>query len=108
MMRRAGCCPMCSGSGASGEESTGGACWDCQGTGHPHLGPCGFWLWWKSRSAALLLIVFAWMVAGSVPVYLIDREWVVWIYFVGVPLAFAWLGLDAVYRHLEHKGTWNR
>lgn len=35
-----GCCPMCGGGGASGEESTGGKCWDCQGTGHPHLGRC--------------------------------------------------------------------
>lgn len=36
-----GCCPTCSGSGAAYDESTGGKCWDCQGTGHPHLGTCG-------------------------------------------------------------------
>lgn len=36
-----GCCPTCGGGGAVYDESTGGKCWDCQGTGHPHLGTCG-------------------------------------------------------------------
>jgi hypothetical protein len=44
MHSRRGCCGACGcpcgGSGVSGEECTGGWCWDCQGTCHPHLGPC--------------------------------------------------------------------
>lgn len=36
-----GCCPSCDGRGGAYDESTGGRCWDCQGTGHPHLGTCG-------------------------------------------------------------------
>lgn len=32
-----GCCSACVGKGGM----TGGSvCWDCQGTGHPHAGPC--------------------------------------------------------------------
>jgi hypothetical protein len=36
-----GCCGACDGRGgdASAPE-TGGLCWDCQGTGHAHVGPC--------------------------------------------------------------------
>lgn len=36
----AGCCRACDGDGAGGTarvESHGGLCWDCQGTGHPHV-----------------------------------------------------------------------
>lgn len=36
-----GCCPRCGGNGGDYDESTGGRCWDCQGSGHPHLGTCG-------------------------------------------------------------------
>jgi hypothetical protein len=36
-----GCCTSCGGSGGAYDESTGGRCWDCQGSGHPHLGACG-------------------------------------------------------------------
>lgn len=38
---REGCCGACDGRGrdASAPE-TGGQCWDCHGTGHPHAGPC--------------------------------------------------------------------
>jgi len=32
-----GCCDSCRGTGCSGDVETGGVCWDCQGTGHPHL-----------------------------------------------------------------------
>lgn len=36
-----GCCGACDGRGRDmGAPETGGLCWDCQGTGHPHLGPC--------------------------------------------------------------------
>ena len=36
-----GCCSMCKGTGYSGDDATpGGKCWDCQGTGHAHAGPC--------------------------------------------------------------------
>lgn len=41
-----GCCDRCHGTGGDvWDESTGGLCWDCQGTGHPHLGLC----MWGSR-----------------------------------------------------------
>jgi hypothetical protein len=41
-----GCCPRCHGTGGDAwDESTGGRCWDCQATGHPHLGLC----MWDSR-----------------------------------------------------------
>lgn len=36
----AGCCRACDGAGAGGTarvESHGGLCWDCRGTGHPHV-----------------------------------------------------------------------
>lgn len=31
-----GCCPVCDGAGGD----YNGPCWDCQATGHPHLGLC--------------------------------------------------------------------
>lgn len=55
---------MCGGGGASGEECTGGMCWDCQGTGHPHLGPCGRWerfgAWCHRHELDALGWVLAW------------------------------------------------
>lgn len=35
-----GCCDGCQGTGISGDQQTGGKCWDCRGTGHAHDGPC--------------------------------------------------------------------
>jgi hypothetical protein len=38
---REGCCGACDGRGHDiSAPETGGLCWDCRGTGHPHLGPC--------------------------------------------------------------------
>jgi hypothetical protein len=35
------CCDRCHGTGGDvWDESTGGLCWDCRGTGHPHTGLC--------------------------------------------------------------------
>jgi hypothetical protein len=37
-----GCCPVCDGAGGD----YNGPCWDCQATGHPHLGLC---MWGSPR-----------------------------------------------------------
>lgn len=37
----AGCCTACGGTGKDvTAPETGGQCWDCRGTGHPHEGDC--------------------------------------------------------------------
>jgi hypothetical protein len=38
-----GCCPVCNGAGGD----YNGPCWDCQATGHPHLGLC---MWGDPRA----------------------------------------------------------
>jgi hypothetical protein len=59
-----GCCSSCGGSGYSGEECTGGACWDCQATGHPHLGRCRsrFLDWWHLREGSVVLTAMVWTI----------------------------------------------
>lgn len=108
MKRAAGCCPACGGSGASGEECTGGACWDCQATGHPHLGPCGFWRWWLNHSLDLLLVLFVIMAAGAVVVGALESEWVTWVYVaVTLPWWCAWVALEKAYDRRVRRRVWN-
>lgn len=60
-----GCCGHCDGYGgdASAPE-TGGMCWDCRGTGHPHTGPCAGWerfaAWCHRHELDALGWVLAW------------------------------------------------
>lgn len=60
-----GCCGNCDGYGgdASAPE-TGGRCWDCQGTGHAHVGRCRsrFLDWWHLREGSVVLTVMLWTV----------------------------------------------
>jgi hypothetical protein len=103
-----GCCPSCGGSGASGEECTGGACWDCQATGHPHLGPCGFWLWWLNHSLDALLLLFVWMCIAAGVMGVLQQEWMEWA-FAGTTLPWwiAWLTLDRAYDRRVRARVWN-
>jgi hypothetical protein len=77
MVSRAGCCPMCV-DGYSGEECTGGLCWDCQGTGHPHLGPCGGWehfaAWCHRRELSALGWLLGWAWVGSFVLIFLSGE----------------------------------
>jgi hypothetical protein len=44
-----GCCTSCGGLGVTSDApETGGRCWDCKGTGHPHVGACV--LPWERRA----------------------------------------------------------
>lgn len=43
-----GCCPVCDGAGGD----YNGPCWDCQATGHPHLGLCMWETRWTPPSPA--------------------------------------------------------
>ena len=103
---------MCGGGGASGEESTGGMCWDCQGTGHPHLGPCaGFWLWWWRHASAVFMLLIVWLLLAGVVVLALalrDQVWPAYV-FAGVTLAwwFGWLGLDVMYLRRFQAEAWN-
>ena len=64
-----GCCGNCDGYGgdASAPE-TGGMCWDCQGTGHAHLGRCRsrFLDWWHLREGAVVLTAMLWTMLTTV------------------------------------------
>lgn len=96
MVRRDGCCSMCGGGGMSGEECTGGMCWDCQGTGHPHLGPCGRWetfaAWCHRREVDALMVVLGWAWITTLLMILPGAEpWAVYVQAVPVLL-----GLPAV------------
>jgi hypothetical protein len=103
-----GCCPSCAGSGASGEECTGGACWDCQATGHPHLGPCGFWLWWLNHSLDVLLVLYVYMIGFAIVMGVAQQVWMEWT-FAGstLPGWIAWLTLDRLYDRRVRAKVWN-
>lgn len=77
-----GCCPSCDGTGASGEECTNGACWDCQATGHPHIGRCrsAFLDWWHLHETVAMWLWVAWIVCGAVALAVVSAEWYAWAY----------------------------
>lgn len=82
--RPRGCCPRCV-DGASGEECTGGLCWDCQGTGHAHSGRCRsrFLDWWHLKEGAVVWTALLWTLLTTA---------------FGAPLLIGtpWVGLGAV------------
>lgn len=87
-MSKPGCCPMCDGTGASGEECTNGACWDCQATGHPHVGRCrsAFLDWWHLRETIVMWLWAAWVICGLIAHTVITVAWYGWAY-VGIAVA---------------------
>lgn len=103
-----GCCPRCGGSGSSGEECTGGACWDCQATGHPHMGPCGFWLWWLNHSLGALLWLYVWMIGWATVAGAAEASWAaVVMAATTLPAWFTWLALDRAYDRRVRARAWN-
>jgi len=69
----------------SGEECTSGVCWDCQGTGHPHLGRCRsrFLDWWHVHESIVTLVAMLWTIATTVLfLALLPRDayaWACWV-----------------------------
>ena len=99
---KAGCCSMCGGRGASGEECTGGMCWDCQGTGHPHLGPCGRWetfaAWCHRHELDALTWVLGWAWITTLLAVLPGAEpWAIYVIAVPVLLGLpTWVAMSKI------------
>lgn len=90
---------MCGGGGASGEECTGGMCWDCQGTGHPHLGPCGRWerfaAWCHRHELDALAYVLGWAwITAFLAIMPGAEPWAVYVQSLPVLLGIpAWVAM---------------
>lgn len=86
--QRPGCCGNCDGEGSDASApETGGLCWDCQGTGHPHAGRCRsrFLDWWHLKESAVVLLAMAWtLVTTAVGVLTIPLSWYPWAVVVSL------------------------
>lgn len=103
MKRRAGCCGHCDGEGGDpSAPETGGLCWDCRGTGHPHLGSRGAWetfaSWCHRHELDAMAWVIGWAWITALLVLLPGVEpWGVYIQSVPVLLGVpAWIAMSKI------------
>jgi hypothetical protein len=103
MKARPGCCGHCDGFGSDpSAPETGGLCWDCRGTGHPHLGPCGGWerfaAWCHRQELNALSWTLGWAWVSTFFAVLPGAEpWAIYIVAVPVLLGIpAWIAMSRI------------
>jgi hypothetical protein len=98
-----GCCGHCDGYGwdITAPESSG-LCWDCQGTGHPHTGPCTGWEtfadWCHRHELDALTLVLGWAWITALLMLMPGAEtWGVYVQCVPVLLGIpAWVAMGKI------------